>query len=38
MASISDSLTKGITTINVKTTNFMEQSKCKTYISTLKMK
>ena len=26
---------KGITTINVKTNSFMEESKCKTYISTL---
>ena len=32
---LKDSLTKGITAINVKTNNFMEQSKCKTYISTL---
>lgn len=32
---LKDSLTKSITTINVKTNNFMEQSKYKTYISTL---
>ena len=32
---LKDSFTKSITTINVKTNNFMEQSKCKTYISTL---
>ena len=35
MASIRESLSKGLTTINVKTNNFMEESKCKTYISTL---
>ena len=35
MASLKESLYKGITTINVKTNSFMEESKCKTYISTL---
>ena len=35
MAGIRESLSKGLTTINVKTNNFMEESKCKTYISTL---
>lgn len=35
MASLKESLFKGITTINVKTNSFMEESKCKTYISTL---
>lgn len=35
MASLKESLSKGITTINVKTSSFMEESKCKTYISTL---
>ena len=35
MATFKDSLTKGLTTLNVKTNNFMEQTKCKTYISTL---
>ena len=35
MASLKESLSKGITTINVKTNSFMEESKCKTYISTL---
>ncbi len=35
MASLRESLSKGLTTINVKTNNFMEESKCKTYISTL---
>ena len=35
MASFRESLSKGLTTINVKTNNFMEESKCKTYISTL---
>ena len=35
MASLKESLSKGITTINVKTNRFMEESKCKTYISTL---
>lgn len=35
MDSLKESLTKGIATINVKTNNFMEESKCKTYISTL---
>lgn len=35
MASLKESLSKEITTINVKTNSFMEESKCKTYISTL---
>ncbi len=35
MASLKESLSKGIATINVKTNSFMEESKCKTYISTL---
>ena len=35
MASLKESLSKGITAINVKTNSFMEESKCKTYISTL---
>ena len=35
MATLKESFTKGITAINVKTNNFMEESKCKTYISTL---
>lgn len=35
MASLKESLSKGINTINVKTNSFMEESKCKTYISTL---
>ena len=34
MASLKESLSKGITTINVKADSFMEESKCKTYIST----
>lgn len=35
MASLKDSLSKGITALNVKTNNFMEENKCKTYITTL---
>lgn len=35
MATLKDSLSKGLTALNVKTNNFMEQTKCKTYISTL---
>ena len=35
MASLKDNFTKGLTTLNVKTNNFMEESKCKTYITTL---
>lgn len=35
MASFKDTFAKGITTLNVKTNNFMEENKCKTYISTL---
>lgn len=30
-----DSFNKGITTLNMKTNNFVEVSKCKTYITTL---
>ncbi len=35
MANLKESLTKGITAINIKTNAFMEESKCKTYISTI---
>lgn len=35
MATFKESFSKGITAINVKTNNFMEEAKCKTYISTL---
>ncbi len=35
MDSLKGVLSKGLTTLNVKTNNFMEESKCKTYISTL---
>lgn len=35
MAGFKESITKGITTINMKTSNFMEESKCKTYITSL---
>lgn len=35
MAGFKSTLEKGITTLNVKTNNFMEESKCKTYIATL---
>ena len=35
MASLKDSFSKGITALNVKTNNFMEENKCKTYITTL---
>lgn len=35
MATLKESLSKGITAINVKTSNFMEESKYKTYIATL---
>lgn len=35
MANLKESLTKGITALNVKTNNFMEENKCKTYITTL---
>lgn len=35
MDSFKQSITKGITALNVKTNNFMEESKCKTYIVTL---
>ena len=35
MANLKDSFSKGITALNVKTNNFMEENKCKTYITTL---
>ena len=35
MANLKETFAKGLTTLNVKTNNFMEESKCKTYISTL---
>jgi F0F1-type ATP synthase alpha subunit len=35
MANLKDSFTKGLATINVKTSNFMEENKLKTYITTL---
>lgn len=35
MDGIKSSFVKGITAINMKTNNFMEESKCKTYIATL---
>ena len=35
MATLKESLSKGLTAINVKTSNMMEESKLKTYISTL---
>lgn len=35
MAGFKESFTKGITTINMKTSNFMEESKYKTYITSL---
>lgn len=35
MHNLKKSITKGIATINVKTNNMLEQSKCKTYIATL---
>jgi hypothetical protein len=35
MDSLKGAFSKGLTTINVKTNNFMEESKCKTYIATL---
>lgn len=35
MAGIKDTLSKGLTTLNVKTNSFMEQNKSNTYISTL---
>ncbi len=35
MANLKNAFTKGIATINVKTNNFMEETKCKTYITTL---
>jgi hypothetical protein len=35
MDSLKGAFSKGLTTLNVKTNNFMEESKCKTYIATL---
>lgn len=35
MAGLKDSFSKGLTTINLKTSNFMEENKIKSYISTL---
>lgn len=35
MAGIKEGLTKGLATINVKTSNFMEENKLKTHITTL---
>ena len=35
MSEFKRAISKGITAINMKTNNFVEQSKCKTYISTL---
>lgn len=35
MATLKESFSKGLTAINVKTSGFMEESKCKTYIATL---
>ncbi len=35
MAGLMDSITKGITTVNVKSSNMMEKNKLKTYIATL---
>jgi hypothetical protein len=35
MDSLKGAFSKGLTTLNVKTNNFMEGSKCKTYIATL---
>lgn len=35
MAGIKDMLSKGVTSVNVKTSNFMEINKIKTYINTL---
>ena len=35
MAGLKDAFSKGITTLNVKTNNFMEQNKINTYISNL---
>lgn len=35
MAGIKNSLSKGLTTLNLKTSNFMEENKLKTHISTL---
>lgn len=35
MDSLKGVFSKGLTTLNVKTSSFMEESKCKTYISTL---
>lgn len=35
MANLKQTISKGITTINMKTNNFVEQNKSKTYIATL---
>ena len=35
MAGIKEMLSKGVTSVNVKTSNFMEINKIKTYINTL---
>ena len=35
MATLKDKISKGLTTINVKTNNFMEQNKIHTHISTI---
>lgn len=35
MGNLKNSFSKGLTAINVKTNNFMEENKCKTYIATL---
>ena len=35
MADLKASISKGLTTINVKTSNFMKQNEINTYISTL---
>lgn len=36
MANIREALEKGIATLNVKTNSFVEERKCRAYISTLK--
>lgn len=36
MANIRETLEKGIATLNVKTNSFVEERKCRAYISTLK--
>lgn len=35
MANLKESFSKGITALNVKTNNFIEENKCKTYSTTL---